>query len=56
MHNISDEEFRIPSLRDKDSSGKKRWRYSRDNVQDIFGVTSEVRNPSKNTRTPNVFG
>lgn len=52
MRNISDEESRISSLRDKDSSGKKHWRYSRDNVEDIYGVTSEVRNPYKEYKNP----
>jgi hypothetical protein len=52
MRNISDEESRISSLRDKDSSGKKHWRYSRDNVEDIYGVTSEVRNPCKEYKNP----
>ncbi|OKP09991.1 hypothetical protein PENSUB_4613 [Penicillium subrubescens] len=49
--NISDQEVRISSLRDKDSSGKKHWRYSRDNVDGIYGVVSEERNPYKNYKT-----
>ena len=48
--------FRSSSLRDRDSSGKKRWRYWRDNVDGIYGVVSEERNPLKNYKTdPSVW-
>jgi hypothetical protein len=64
MDNISDQEVRTSSLRDKDSTKKKKkkknWRYSRDSILGIcgvtYGVTSEGHNLYKEYMTdPSVW-
>ena len=47
MHNISDTAVRISQLKDRESCGKKPFRYSRENIVGIYGITSEERKTNK---------